>query len=127
MRKFNSIMQLLVALFFAISLVFFLAFDSLKGLFGLEELTPGTVVSLLLVGLILFLIAWGTNSMVYKNLELQISKLELEKKELKAKLYDYDQDTKIQNLDKKIEGDRGSKLDEDKENTVFRPRQNFKG
>jgi hypothetical protein len=120
-------MQLLVALFFAISLVFFLAFDSLKGLFGLEELTSGTVVSTLLVGLILFLIAWVTNSMVYKNLELQISKLELEKNELKAKLYDNDQNTKLQNLDKKIEGDRRTKVEEDKENTIFKPRQNFKG
>lgn len=127
MRKFNSIMQLLVALFFAISLVFFLAFDSLKGLFGLEELTSGTVVSTLLVGLILFLIAWGTNSMVYKNLELQISKLELEKNELKARLYDNDQNAKLQNVDKKIEGDRRTKVEEDKENTIFRPRQNFKG
>jgi hypothetical protein len=127
MRKFNSIMHLLVALFFAISLVFFLAFDSMKDLFGLEELTSGTVVTFLLVGLILFLGALGTNSMVYKNLEHQIAKLELEKKELKAKLYDYDQETKIQNLDKKIDRDRGSKLEEDKENPAFRPRQNFKG
>jgi nitrogen fixation-related uncharacterized protein len=121
MRKFNSIMQLLVALFFAISLVFFLSFNSLKGLIGLEELTSGTVVSLLLVGLILFLVAWVTNSMVYKDLELQISKRELEKNELKAKLYDRDQDTKIQTLEKKIEHG-----DEDRESSVIRKRQNFK-
>ncbi len=114
-------MQLLLALFFAIGLVFFLSFNSLKGLFGLEELTSGTVVSLLLVGLILFLIAWVTNSMVYKELELKISKKELEKNELKAKLYDRDQDTKIQTLDKKIEFG-----DEDRENSVIRKRQNFK-
>ncbi len=121
MRKFNSIMQLLVALFFAMGLVFFLSFNSLKGLFGLEELTSGTVVSLLLVGLILFLVAWVTNSMVYKELELQISKRELEKNELKAKLYDRDQDTKINTLDKKIELG-----DEDRESSVIRKRQNFK-
>ncbi len=121
MKKFNSIMQLLVALFFALSLVFFLAFDSLKGMFGMQEITPGTVVSTLLIGLILFLVAWGTNSMVYKNYELKISKIEHEKNELKAKLYDSDQNHKIQTLDKKIEPG-----DEEKENTIFRPRQNFK-
>ena len=121
MRKFNSIMQLLVALFFAICLVFFLAFDSLKGLFGLMDLTSGTVVSLLLIGLILYLGAWASQSMVYKSFEQKIAKSELEKKDLKAKLYDYEQNSKIQILDKKID-----QVDDDKESSVIRPRQNFK-
>ncbi|ERM84781.1 hypothetical protein P872_24030 [Rhodonellum psychrophilum GCM71 = DSM 17998] len=121
MKKFNSILQLLVALFFAISLVFFLSFDTLKGLFGLEDLTPGTVVTLLLIGLVLFLITWGTTSLVNKNYESQISKIELEKKELKAKLYDLEQAHKPLVPERKP-----FQPEEEKESSVIRPRQNFK-
>jgi outer membrane murein-binding lipoprotein Lpp len=121
MKKFNSILQLLVALFFAISLVFFLSFDTLKGLFGLEELTSGTVVTILLVGLVLFSIVWGTTYLVYKNYETKISKIESEKDSLKAKLYDLDQIHKTLVAEKKT-----FQQEDEKESSVIRPRQNFK-
>lgn len=120
MKKFNSILQLLVALFFAISLVFFLSFDTLKGLFGLEELTSGTVVTILLVGLVLFSIVWGTTYLVYKNYETQISKIESEKDSLKAKLYDLDQIHKTLVAEKKP-----FQQEDEKGSSVIRPRQNF--
>ena len=120
MKKFNSILQLLVALFFALCLVFFLSFDTLKGLFGLEELTPGTVVTLLLIGLVLFLITWGTTSLVNKNYDSQILKIESEKNGLKAKLYDLEQIHKPLVPEKKP-----FQPEEDKESSVIRPRQNF--
>jgi hypothetical protein len=121
MKKFNSILQLLVALFFAICLVFFLSFDTLKGLFGLQELTSGTVVTLLLIGLVIFLITWGTTTLVNKEYDSQISKIELEKNSLKAKLYDLEQTHKLLTSEKKP-----FQPEEEKESSVIRPRQNFK-
>lgn len=121
MKKFNSIMQLFLALFFALSLVYFLAFESVKGLFGTLELSSGTVVIFLLIGLILFLATWITGVMVIKGLESKLSKKELEKKELKAKLYDLEQGIKLKNIDRKID-----QIEEDKETSVIKPRQNIK-
>lgn len=121
MKKFNSIMQLLLALFFALSLVYFLAFESVKGVFGVTELYSGTVVTFLLVGLILFLATWATGSMALKSLESNLSKKELEKNELKAKLYDLEQALKLKNIDRKID-----QIDEEKDSSVIKPRQNFK-
>lgn len=121
MRQINKIMHLTVALFFAVSLVFFLAFNNLKELFGIEDLNTGTVVSFLLVGTVLFFIAWGTSKMVTNNLEGEISLKENEKKELKAKLYDMEQGIKLQNIERKID-----QVEDDKDPSVIRPRQNFK-
>lgn len=123
MKKFNSIMQLLVALFFAVSLVFFMTFEGVKNLFGVAELHSGTVVSFLLVGLLLFLGAWGTAAIVKRNYESDLAKKELEKKELKAKLYDLEQGVKLKNMDQRIDS---RDKDEEKESSVIRPRQNFK-
>ncbi|SNS05625.1 hypothetical protein SAMN06295967_102284 [Belliella buryatensis] len=123
MKKFNSIMQLLVALFFAVSLIFFMTFEGVKGIFGVTELHSGTVVSFLLVGLLLFLGAWGTSAIVNRNYESDLAKKELEKKELKAKLYDLEQGVKLKNMDQRIES---KERDEEKESSVIRPRQNFK-
>ncbi|MCH7401010.1 hypothetical protein ACFOUP_02110 [Belliella kenyensis] len=121
MSKFNSIMQLLVALFFAVSLVFFLSFESTKSLFGMETLQSGTVVTFLLVGLILFLCAWGTSSLVARNLRSDLAKKELEKKELKARMYDLEQSIKLKSFEQRIEP-----KEEEKDNSVIKPRQNFK-
>jgi hypothetical protein len=121
MRQINKIMHLTVALFFAVSLVFFLSFNNLKGLFGIEELNSGTVVSFLLVGTVLFLIAWGTGKMVRNGLEGEISLKENEKKELKAKLYDLEQGIKLKNIERKID-----QVEDDKDPSVIKPRQNFK-
>jgi hypothetical protein len=121
MKQINKIMHLTVALFFAVSLVFFLSFNSLKGLFGIEELNSGTVVSFLLVGTVLFLIAWGTGKMVRNGLEGELSLKENEKKELKAKLYDLEQGVKLKNIERKID-----QVEDDKDPSVIKPRQNFK-
>ncbi len=114
-------MQLLVALFFGVSLVFFMTFEGVKGLLSLGDLTSSMVVSFLLIGLLLFLGSWGTSVLVKRNLESDIAKKELEKKELKAKLYDLEQGVRLKNLDQKLDN-----KDEDKESSVIRPRQNFK-
>jgi hypothetical protein len=121
MKQFNKIAQLLVLLFFAISLVFFLSFDRLKNLFGVEALNTSTVTYFLLIGLLLYLLAWGTGSLQFKNLKEQIDKKEVEKRELKAKMYDLEQGIKLKNLEQKID-----EKETDKESSVIRPRQNFK-
>ncbi|EKB48566.1 hypothetical protein [Cecembia lonarensis] len=122
MKQFNKIAHLLVLLFFAVSLVYFLSFDSLKGIFGVESLSTSSVVSFLLIGLTLYLISWGTSALQAKNLMEQIDKKEVEKRELKAKMYDLEQGIKLKNIERKIE-----QKDQDKDSSsVIRPRQNFK-
>lgn len=111
----------MTALLLAISLVFFLSFNSTKGLLGIEELSSGLVVNFLLLISILFLAAWGTATMVYKNIESELSKKESEKNELKAKLYDMEQGIKLKNIERKLEEKEG-----EKESKAIRPRQNFK-
>lgn len=121
MRQTNKIMKLLVALFFAISLVVFLSYDSIKGIFGASELRPGLVVTFLVIGAVLFFISWGTDSMVHKNLDEELVKKEKEKNDLKARLYDLEQEAKLSSLDRQIK-----QSDVEKDPKTIRPRQNFK-
>lgn len=122
MKKISGIFQLLLALFFGVALVFFLLFDSVKNGFGLQELNAGKVVIWLLVGLVLFLISWVTNSVNIKNLNNRIKRLESEKNEIKARLYDLQQDTKT-TVPPPIKPDP---LEDDKDGSGIRPRENFK-
>lgn len=123
MKKVSGIFQLLVALFFGVALVYFLMFDSVRNGFNVQELTAGTVVIWLLVGLILFLISWATVSMYHRNLNSRIKKLELEKNQLKAELYDIDRGVKVTPVpvQKKVDV-----IEEDKDGSGIRPRENFK-
>lgn len=121
MKQVNKITHLLVLLFFAISLVFFLSFNSTKGLMGIEELTSSIVINFLLLGLVLFLISWATGHAASNNLSRELEKKEIEKNELKAKLYDIEQGIKLKNIEGKMK-----QKEEEKESSVIRPRQNFK-
>jgi hypothetical protein len=121
MKQLNKIAHLITALYFGIVLVIFLLFDNVKGLLRVEELTPTLVVNFLLIGLLLFLISWGTSTMVKSNLEAELSKKETEKNELKARLYDFEQGVKLKNIEKKLDS-----MEEDKEASAIRKRQNFK-
>lgn len=123
MKKVSGIFQLLVALFFGVALVYFLMFDSVRNGFNVQELTAGAVVIWLLVGLILFLIAWATASMYQRNLNSRIHKLELEKNQLKAELYDLERSTKTRPT---VVQRRVDVTDEDKDSSGIRPRENFK-
>lgn len=121
MKQIDKISHLVTLLFFGIVLVFFLLFENVKGILKVEELSPSLVVNFLLIGLVLFLISWGTSTMAKNNLEAELSKKETEKNELKAKLYDFEQGVKLKNIEKKLDS-----LEEEKEATVLRKRQNFK-
>ncbi|GHB35779.1 hypothetical protein [Mongoliitalea lutea] len=121
MKQLNKIMHLLTALLLAVSLVFFLSFNSVKGILGIDELSSGLVVNFLLFISILFLTAWGTSHLNQKSIESELSKKESEKNELKAKLYDLEQGVKLKNIERKLEEKEG-----ERESKAIRPRQNFK-
>lgn len=123
MKKVSGIFQLLVALFFGVALVYFLMFDSVRNGFNVQELTAGAVVIWLLVGLILFLISWATVSMYQRNLNTRINKLELEKNQLKAELYDMERSNKPGAT---VVPKRVDITEEDRDSSGIRPRENFK-
>lgn len=123
MKKVSDVFQLLVALFFGVALVYFLMFDSIRNGFNIQELTAGTVVIWILAGLILFLASWATASMYQRNLNSKIKKLELEKNQLKAELYDIERSTKASST---IIQKRTDVIDEEKDGSGIRPRENFK-
>lgn len=130
MKQINTIFQLLVAVFFAIALIFFLAFDTMKDAFGIRELTAGTVVTWLLVGLVLYLISWALDNVYINGLKKDIRRLELDKNDLKAKLYDIEQGSKLSRTsERSTESPTPRKADldsEERESSKIKPRQNFK-
>ncbi|GAB3651843.1 hypothetical protein GCM10028791_21040 [Echinicola sediminis] len=121
MKKVTGIFQLLVALFFGVALVFFLAFDSVKNGFGVQELTAGKVVIWLLVGFVLYLVAWMFQGMYANGLNRKIRKMEQENNNLKAKLYDWEQSKQVSKPSMPTVPE-----DEDTEGSVIKPRQNIK-
>jgi uncharacterized membrane protein (DUF485 family) len=135
MKQINTIFQLLVALFFVVALVFFLAFDSMRNAFNIQELTAGKVVVWLLVGASLFLISWLLDNIYINGLKNDMKKLEVEKTELKAKLYDRDQEARASSApttptatakSSKIQRESDFDSEEEKEISRIRPRQNYK-
>jgi uncharacterized membrane protein (DUF485 family) len=117
MKKLNNIFQLLTALFFGVGLVYFLTYERMWG--GYPE--SAHVVTWLLVGLVIFLAAWGLNMWYMSNLSKKIKQLDLDKKELKAMVFDLERGVKMGQIDKKIETPP-----DDKESSSIKPRENFK-
>lgn len=129
MKQINTIFQLLVAVFFAIALIFFLAFDTMKDAFGIRELTAGTVVSWLLVGLVLYLISWALDNVYINGLKKDIRRLELDKNDLKAKLYDIEQGSKLSRSSESTKESTSlnrSSIDVEERDSKIKPRQNYK-
>jgi hypothetical protein len=90
MKKLHQILQIALLAYFGAFLIFFIAFDTLGGLFGMEEITSDSMVTITLIGLILFLAAWGSSYAAYSSLSSQIRKMESETHALKAKIYDFE-------------------------------------
>jgi phosphate/sulfate permease len=122
MNKVNSIFQLLVALYFGVALVYFLTFDRMWS----HDLTAEIVVIWFLVGLVLFIISWGVAMIYAGKLKGIIKKLEMEKKELKAMVFDMERGMKIGQMDKQIEADPNITDADDKEASSIKPRKNIK-
>ncbi len=122
MNKVNSIFQLLVALYFGVALVYFMTFDRMWS----HDITAEIVVIWLLVGLMLFIISWGVVMMYARSLKGRIKKLELDKKELKAMVFDMERGMKIGQMEKQIEADPNTTDTDDKEGSSIKPRKNIK-
>ena len=114
MNKTNSIFQLLVALFFGVSLVYFLTYERMWD----QPLIYDEVVAWFTVGLVLFLISWGVSNLYVNKLNKSAIKVEMEKKELKAMIFDLERELKI----KKADG----LSQEEKDTSSIKPRENFK-
>lgn len=90
MKKLHQILQIVLLVYFGAFLIFFLGFRSLGGLFGMEVITADAMITIFLVGAILFLINWVASSMTVKGMNEQLNKREIEMNSLKAKLYDFE-------------------------------------
>lgn len=90
MKKLHQILQFVLLVYFGAFLIFFLGFSSLGGMFGMEEITADAMITVFLIGAVIFLITWGTSSMTMKAMNEQMRKGEIEMNTLKAKLYDFE-------------------------------------
>ena len=90
MKKFHQVIQIVLLVYFLLYLVFFMAFDTLGELFGMQEVTSQSMVTILLIGFVLFLISWGIGKAVSSSQNSKINKMEIEINKLKAKIYDFE-------------------------------------
>ena len=88
MKKFHQFTQIALLIFFVAYLIFFMAFDTVGGMFGMDEITSVGMVKILLVGFILFLLSWTISYFAMKKQSDLLAKKEAEMNQLKAKLYD---------------------------------------
>ncbi|WP_158859076.1 hypothetical protein [Lunatibacter salilacus] len=123
MNKTNSIFQLLVALFFGVALVYFLTYERMWD----QPLTTDHVVIWLTVGLVLFVLSWGVSNLYVNKLHKSAQKVEMEKKELKAMIFDLERELKVgkpevRRAERNVEGI----TPEEKDTSSIKPRENFK-
>jgi 3-phosphoglycerate kinase len=90
MKKFYQILQILLFVYFGSFLIFFISFDTLGVLFGMEEIDSDSMVKIILTGLIVFLLAWAIGYSVSNRMAASIEKMEREINALKAKIYDFE-------------------------------------
>jgi hypothetical protein len=119
MKKLALYLQIATFAFLAFFLIFFLSFDSLGKMFGMDPLLPESLVRIFLTGLILYGATWGASALQTNGLKEQIKKIQIEMNELKAKLYDFEH-PKTPQPPKSVP----TKPQEESGGTI-RPRQNF--
>ena len=90
MKNLHQYLQLALLGYFGIFLIFFIAFEPLGGLFGMDEITSDFLVKIILIGLILFLVSWGVGISVRNSQATAMKKMEHEMNALKAKIYDFE-------------------------------------
>lgn len=88
MKKFTQVLQIVLLVFFGAFTIFFVAFDTLGGIFGMSEINSDQMVKIMLSGLIIFLLTWLASYFTIKGLSDDMTKKEIEMNKLKAKLYD---------------------------------------
>ncbi|OOG78638.1 hypothetical protein [Algoriphagus sp. A40] len=119
MKKIAQFLQLAVLIYFLLFLIFFFSFNVLGSTFGMDPLTPESMVKVFLTGFILFLAAYGASMIQARNVNDQIRKMQAEMNELKAKLYDFEHPKVVQptkSVPQKNQEETGG---------ILRPRQNF--
>jgi uncharacterized membrane protein (DUF485 family) len=123
MNKTNSIFQLLVALFFGVALVYFLTYERMWD----EPLGSDQVVAWFTIGLVLFLLSWGISNLYINRLHKAALKLESEKKELKAMIFDLERDASLgRPLGKKVDRKSDGSPTDEKDTSSIKPRENYK-
>lgn len=104
MQKTSKFFQIVLLIFFALFSIFFIAFDTLGGIFGMNEINSDNMVTIMLVGFIIFLVSWLFSYLSINNLSDKLNKKEIEMNKLKAKLYDLQEEKKTSIApEKKIE------------------------
>lgn len=119
MKKFHQILQIVLLAYFGAFLIFFIAFDTLGGIFGMDEITSDSMVKIMLTGLIIFLLAWAIGYSVVSSMTASTKKMENEMNALKAKIYDFEHPITEPKLTEPIQKGR------DPESTNIPPRQNI--
>jgi uncharacterized membrane protein (DUF485 family) len=77
--------HLVTLLFHLLLLVFFIFFDTLGPLVGMEEITATTVSKIVVLSLLFFLGSWIVTSFNSRNVARKIQQLEAEQEKWKAK------------------------------------------
>jgi hypothetical protein len=90
MKNIAQFLQLAVLVYFLVFLIFFFSHNSIGAAFGMDPLTPESLVKVFLTGLLLFLAAWIASRLRESKTNEQIRKMQEEMNGLKAKLYDYE-------------------------------------
>ncbi len=90
MKKIAQFLQIALLLYFLLFLVFFFSFDSLGSAFGMDPITPESMVKVFLTGFILFVVTWAASRMHQSSMDTDAKKMQTEMNELKAKLYDFE-------------------------------------
>jgi|SRR5690606_12202360 len=119
MKNIAQFLQLAVLVYFLVFLIFFISFDTIGSAFGMDPLTPESMVKVFLTGLVLFLAAWIAGRVLQSKTTEQVRKMQDEMNGLKAKLYDYEH-PKVVSAPKPV----SPKPAEDP-SVNLRPRQNF--
>lgn len=120
MKNIAKYLQLIVLGFFILFLIFFISFDMFGKMFGMDPLTPESMVKVFLTGFILYLAAWGAVLIHNSNQNDTIKKMQDEMNGLKAKIYDFEHPKVFVETKKPLP----TKTPEDTSG-ILRPRQNF--
>lgn len=119
MKTVSQFLQLALLVFLLTFLLFFIFFDVLGPAFGMDPITPVSMVKIFLVGLILSLASWGSTTIYASGLVSKQKKTEIEMNAVKAKLYDLEHpksSTPSKPVPQKNQEEPGG---------IIRPRQNF--
>lgn len=90
MKKLHQFLQIVLLVYFGAFLIFFISFDTLGGVFGMDEITSDSMVTIILIGLITFLVAWAASFAAYSSMSSKIRKMDTEMNRLKARIYDFE-------------------------------------